>query len=491
MKNFAFGILGLLLLSSMVHAGLAVTDYSVSQDSFRPGSRGLITLYISNPSSCPTLPTGCEGNSRLTGVSISVSPPAIISMDKDANIGDLELGSSTFLSLPFSVADDAQSGIYRLDFRIYSFGETGNIRYVTIPVTIANTPEFVFTPDSNVLTSVDSISLRIENNGGLAKNVKIKISEDTAGVALYGTNQIYIGDLSGEKTVAVMLDSRSAQDGPVNIPFLVTYEDEIGVSHEETDYVRMTVKKEMLDLTFTQDSDIITRKDSTLVLSIRNNGNEPLNDVKITLTDPNVRLRDKNELNFGSIAAGGQATVSGGVFASLSPGLNLVPAKVTWTERDVNKEQDMTIPLTISSDADVGVYIETKPAPLTVGTEHTLSILVSNLGSYAIDNVDVEIDSDILESLDISNKQYIGSLAKDDFSTVQFKTKVISTAAPGDYTINVKVRYRDQSGEWETKTIYQPITVYSAPSGNGGNTILLIVVLAVIALVAWYFFFRK
>jgi hypothetical protein len=510
--NRIIGVLAVLLMSGIGFAGLTITDYSVSQDAYSPGSQGTVTLYVSNPSACPSLPSGCEEDHRLTEVGASISSPSQITMSERVDAGDLSIGASTFITVPFTVSDTAKSGVYSITFRIFSFAQTAQTRYITIPITVADVPEFVFTPDTNVLTSVDVINMDIKNNGGIAKGLKIKVGEDPSklriteegsndtretemygfisGVTLYGTNEIYVGDLTDEKTVTMMLDSRSAEDGPVDIPFILTYQDEIGVLHEEIDYVRMTVKKEKLDVIFDQKSDVITRQESTLLLALKNNGDENIEDVKLSFSDENMRLRDGSEFDFGDVGKGGEATVSGTVFATLSPGLNLIPAKITWIENDVNKEQEITVPLTISSDADVGVYIETKPAPLTVGQEHTLSVLVSNLGSYRIDNVDVEIDSDVLQSLDITNKQYIGSLENDDFSTVQFKTQISSSTAPGDYDMTVKITYRDQSGEWKTRYISQPLIIYGMQAEEGG-VLNYVIILVVLAVVVWFFFLRK
>lgn len=489
MRKLLFGILALLLMSGYVFAGLTITNYEISGESFKPGSRGTVTVYVSNPSAC-SIPGTCEADHGLSGVAASLYPPPGITMDTRADIGDMSVGSSSFISLPFAVNSNAKSGIYRLDVRFYAFGETAEIRYTTIPITVAYLPEFTLTPDNDILSGIDGIDLIIANNGGTARNVKLTVMEDTAGVVLFGTNDVYIGDLEDTTNVAVNLDSRSAADGPVDVPFVITYEDEIGVSHEETAYVRMTVKKEKLDVTFSQSTDIYTRKDSMLTLSIQNNGDEEISDVKLSFIDNTVRLKNKNELDFGDISPGAESSDSGSVFITTTPGLNLIPAKITWVERNVQKEQDINVPLTITSDADVGVYIETKPAPLMAGQEHTLSVLVSNLGSYRIDNVDVEIDSDVLSSLDITSKQYIGSLENDDFSTVQFKTQISPFVIPGDYSMNVKITYRDQSGDWVTKRVTQPIEIHSMPAQDSG-LIFYIIGAIVIAVVVWYFFFRK
>lgn len=484
-----FCVLALLLMSGFVFAGLTITSYEISGESFKPGSRGTLTVYVSNPSAC-SVPGTCEADHGLSGVAASLYPPPGITMDTRADIGDMSVGSSSFISLPFTVDSDADSGIYRLDIRFYAFGETAETRYTTIPITVAYLPEFTLTPSNDVLSGLDNIELTIANNGGTARNVKMMVMEDDAGVVLFGTNEIYLGNLEDTTNIIVNLDSRSAVDGPVDVPFMITYEDEIGVSHEETAYVRMTVKKEGLDIIFSQTTDVYTRKDSTLSLSILNNGDDEISDVKLAFTDDTVRLKNKNELDFGDIAAGAESTDSGSVFITTTPGLNLIPAKITWVERNVQKEQEINVPLTITSDADVGVYIETKPAPLTAGQEHTLSVLVSNLGSYRIDNVDVEIDSDVLTSLDITNKQYIGSLENDDFSTVQFKTQISPFVSPGDYSMNIKITYRDQSGDWVTKRVTQDIEIHSMPEQDAG-LIFYLIGAVIVAVIIWYFFFRK
>ena len=50
MKKLVFGILALLLMSGIATAALSITSYEISQESFKPGSRGTIIVYISNPS---------------------------------------------------------------------------------------------------------------------------------------------------------------------------------------------------------------------------------------------------------------------------------------------------------------------------------------------------------------------------------------------------------------------------------------------------------
>jgi len=485
----ALNVLFALLLIGIAFADISVTNYAASQDSFKPGGQGYITLTVTNPSS--------GVGKGMTGVLASITAPPELTMSSSQFIGDIETGGSTIVTIPFRIKDNAKSGIYSIAVRISGYSEEREegsqsfySRTVSIPIKIVNPPLFSIATDQKILTGLDDVNFTIKNDGGVATDLQVSIN-GTGGIALYGINQIYVGKVENLSSFMTTLDSRNVADGPLDIPLRLSYYDELGNPKSETVYVRATVKKAALDLLFIQDERIVTRKESAFSLRVKNNGNSSLNDVKITFLGQTFRLKDKNELNLGSIPAGGESSASGIVFADLSPGLNQVPARISWVERDVTKEQEITIPLTITSDADVGVYIETKPAPLEVGREYTLSVLVSNLGSYAIDNVDVEISSDVLRSLDITNKQYIGSLAKDDFSTVQFKTNVRNDIAPGDYSMSIKVRYRDQSGEWVTKTISQPITIYPPTTNNSGSALLYVGVFAILVIAVWYFFLRK
>jgi uncharacterized membrane protein len=224
-----------------------------------------------------------------------------------------------------------------------------------------------------------------------------------------------------------------------------------------------------------------------LSLEAFNSGTD-ISDVRLSFPGTFVRLKDSNELKIGDLASGGRQNISGLAYIDLPPGLNTVNATIQWVEKDIAKEESISVPLKVASDADVGVYLESKPSPLVAGQEHTISVLVSNLGSFAIDNVDVGLNSSAFDLLDVTPRQYIGSLAKDDFSTVQFKVRMKSSA--GDYPFTVGVRYRDASGEWTTKSITQTASVNPAPAADS-TPVYAAVVIILLALAIWYFKFRK
>jgi len=485
MNNGYKVLFALVLLAGMVSAGISVTGFTVSKDSFKPGEVGIATVTLANPA----------GNARVSGLTMSINNPPEITVTSAPALADIESGGSAVVSIPMKLKPDARPGIYLLNVIFTGFSQesgTGaqlpTTNTVSIPVTVVNPPILSFATSTQVLGGVQAVPLAITNNGGAARNLRISIPAASS-VSLYSTSQVYVGDATVPQVVNVTLDARNASDGAVDIPLTVSYDDELGISHTDNSTLHLTVKNELLDLRFNQLQPLVTRQDGTLSLQVTNNGQASLSDVRISFINDSLRLKDRNEMVVGDLAPGAVQTVSAAVYPDLAPGLTLVRASISWVEGDIRKEQQLNIPLTVASDADVSVYLDSTPSPLTSGQEHTISVLVSNVGSYGIDNVDVGINSSAFESLDITPRQYIGSLAKDDFSTVQFKVRV--GAAPGDYPIDINVRYRDASGIWVSKDIDQVASVKGAASGNGSALYLVVGAVVIAALAVWYFRLRK
>lgn len=474
-------LFAVLLAFGVAFAGLSVNDIAVSKSQYEPNEPGVATVTVTNP----------IGSERVTSITMTIESPTEIQVTSAPKMSDIDSGGSTVISLPFRVAGNARPGIYLINVVFNGFKESGGTKTtstntVSIPVVVVDEPDLSFTVDDKVLSGIDDVVLTISNNGGPAKSLKLR----TAGaVSLYGSDEIFVGDLTGNKTVSLTLDSRGAPDGPTDVVFVLSYKDELGMGQTDNSTLRMTVRNEKLDLRFNQASDLITKKESTLTFTVRNDGEETLKDVRLSFPDDTLRLKDSGEMKFGDIAPGGSATASVIAFAELPPGVNQVNSDLSWIERDVQKEESRQLPVTITSDADVGVYLEAKPLPLTIGSEHTISVLVSNLGSYRIDNVDVSIDSPAMRSLDISERQYIGSLQNDDFSTVQFLVSV-NASSEGAQPVRITVNYRDQSGDWKTKVITQNVSVYGVPSAEG-SPLPVLGLIALGAIAIWFFFLRK
>lgn len=488
-----------LLSLGISFAGLSVTGWTLSQDSYRPGANGVMTLDIANP-----LVSVAEVRT-VEGIDLEATAPPQIIMAGELFVGDLEPGGSTKVSLPFKVSPNASSSIYSVELKITGVADrpsgTGGFdtfsRRIIIPVTVVNQPILSMRTDRQLIGGIDPMNLTIVNNGGRASNIKIRIADDagasaeTPKIGFYGVDQLFISSVESGKnaTISLTLDSRGAADGAVDMPLAIEYEDELGIINAETTSIRLTIRNEKLDLKFVQISDIVTKTQDNLTMSITNVGQTALSDVRLSFSDTSLRLKDSGELKFGDLMPNQTATASAEVFADFPPGVNLISSKLTWIEKDVQKEESRDIPISITSDADVGVYLEAKPLPLTIGSEHTISVLVSNLGSYRIDNVDVSIDSPGMRSLDISDRQYIGSLQNDDFSTVQFLMEM-NASSEGSQPVRITINYRDQSGEWKQKVINQAVSVYNTPVSDS-SPLPVLGGLALLAAAVWFFFLRN
>jgi len=481
MKNWIFAMMALLMIGASF-AGLSVDSYSLTKSTYRPGEPGVATITVSNPT----------GSERVTAISMTINSPAELIVTSAPKLADIDAGGSAIVSIPFQVKPGTKPGIYLVNVVFSGYRSSGSagssvtsVNTVSVPVTVVNEPELTLSVDTKILTGVDEVTLKVENEGGIANNLKIALAGD---VTLYGADQLFVGTVSDEADAVLLLDSRDAQNGPVDLMIILDYVDGLGISHEQEATLRMTVRKENLDLRFGQEGQVVTRQEGTLTLTLENAGTESLEDVRLIFSNSSLRLKGSNELRFGDIAPGASASASAQVYPELEPGLNLVPSTLSYVEKNVEKTESRDVPITISSDADVGVYLEAKPLPLMIGGEHTVSVQISNLGSYAIDNVAVEFGSDALASLDISNEQYIGSLNNDDFSTVQFKVRV-DAEEEGDYPVTLKVTYRDRSGQWESKTVTKSVSVHAQSANGFDPTIPLL--LAIGAGAVWWFKLRK
>ncbi|MGV8177021.1 MAG: COG1361 S-layer family protein [Candidatus Bilamarchaeaceae archaeon] len=471
-----------LLLFGLAFPALSLTNYTVSPATITPGGSGVITLSLSNPSSTSGT------NLKIEGLNLNLYPDAYIGTKDNIYVGDLDIGSSTIVTIPIVAKDNAKSGVYLVEIKTYGSNANAiSFKGISIPVKITNKPIISLSADKTEIKDIDTMTLNLANNGGGAKRVTIKIV--SPGFSFQNANQVYVDMLEKDAKVQFGIDGRDAVEGVNDLNFSITYHDEIGDEYMEYKTLRVTLKKEKLDLIFDQDSDVTARVDSDLVWSIKNNGKD-LSDVKFTFYGDDITPTQTSEIKLGDFASGDTKTVDIPVRTSLTPGVNNIYLMIKWTEGGVEKEQKFQVPLIVSSDSDIQVYMEAKPTPLTAGGSHTISFVVSNVGSYQINSVDVGFNSTALENQEIQNTQYIGGLEKDDFSSVQFKAKVAGVA-PGEYPIDINVRYRDASGVWKTKTVHRMINI-SAPEGDGNGSGLIWVVLAALAIAGvWWFKFRK
>jgi len=481
-----------LLLLGYAFAGLSISDYTVSPDTIEPGGSGYIAVTLSNPSTTDTVEL----------VTVKVSSADSLGANRDFAVGDLEQLSSTVLTVPFQSSPTLESGVYTIEIKAkgstktYVYNPSTGVsrienqqveKIATIPIKVVKRPILSVALSSENLEDMTEETITISNSGGNAANLRVSITN--AGIGFLNQDNLYFGEVDATAQKTATLDARGAVDGATKLSMQITYLDEVGDEHTETKEIPITVKKGEGDFRFSQQAPIVTGNDDTLTMVVTNMG-DAVDDLQLTFSTSDVVLRGINKVEVGSLAEGESKTISIPLVANLPPGTNSVQASLSWVEKGENREGTITIPLSIKSDSEVGVFLEANPTPLVSGGQHTLSVTVSNLGSYSIQGVTVEFASDALTLLTVQPEQYIGGLDKDDFSSVQYKVQA-GNIQPGNYNATVKVSYKDASGARITET--KPVVIHIEPaaqSGDGTGTLLLLGAV-VLAAGYWYFKMRK
>jgi LPXTG-motif cell wall-anchored protein len=489
-----------LLAFGMLFADISISEYSLTPSVIEPGTLGLLELIVSNgPASDPQCPVTTLGT--VESVSISVSSLSSLGMDRTFAVGDIGPCTSVVLSVPFAASESIPSGYYSANVRAvgrtteYYLGADSDLKSRTvnfeknsaIPVQVVEQPVISVSLLEESIEDLTDETIMFTNAGGDAKRLRVTILNE--GIGFLNLDQLYIPELGESASVAATLDARGATEGATKLQLFLVYQNELGIEMNSTKEIPITVQKAEGDFVFVQTAPIITGEDETLELSFTNEGNA-ISDLRFTFSNETVRLRGLNEYKVGSVAAGESKDLEVPLVADLEPGTQNVVLSLKWTESGEDRIGAITVPIEVVSDANVGVFLEAKPAPLQAGMEHTISVTVSNLGSYDIEGTTVEFSSDSLTLLTIQPQQYIGGLESDDFSSVQYKVRV-GYLEPGTYPATVKVSFRDASGKWLTIEKEANIAVVSPPSEEGSIVPMLFGLVIVGGVVYWWFKKRK
>jgi LPXTG-motif cell wall-anchored protein len=480
-----------LLVFGMAFAGLSISEYTLTPSVIEPGTSGVLEVTVEN--------TGTTD--AVESVSITVSSASSLGMDRTFSVGDVEAGATVVISVPFSASEQISSGYYTASVRAigrtaeYYLGSDGTLKSRTetfektasIPVMVVEQPVISMSLSEESIEDLTNEVITFTNDGGNAKKLKVTILNE--GIGFLNTDQLYIPELGESASVAATLDARGATEGATKLQLFLVYQNELGIEMNSTKEIPITVQKAEGDFVFVQTEPIVTGEDESLKLTFTNEGNAVTN-LRFTFSDEEVRLRGLNEYKVGNVGAGESRSLEVPLVADLEPGTQNVVLNLKWTESGEDRIGTITVPIEVVSDANVGVFLEAKPAPLQAGMEHTISVTVSNLGSYDIEGTTVEFSSDSLTLLTIQPQQYIGGLESDDFSSVQYKVRV-GYLEPGTYPATVKVSFRDASGKWLTIEKEANIAVVSPPSEEGSIVPMLFGLVIVGGVVYWWFKKRK
>lgn len=482
-RMYMLSLILFVLAMGLGNATFSIVSNTITPAQVGPGEFGTIDLIISN-----------AGTSSVTGMAVEIRTTDQITIQKNLNIGDLSPGAQISISIPFKVSETAKTGIYAMDLDFFGVGDTYSssdvanrgviYKKVFSTLRIVSPPVIQLSLDKNEINDLSELKVTLTNSKGKAKKVYVKILNEQFG--FLNKDLIYIDSLENVQEIDTIIDARNANDGAQKISFQINYEDELGNNYMDTRNISVTVRKESGDFVFIQDTSITTGKQQDLVLKIRNDGNA-IQNLRMSLDDSEVQLYGISTINVGDIAKGEMKTVTIPVIATAKPGSKQVKVNLKWVEQNKDKESSKLVSIKVSSDSEIGVYLEARPAPVTIGSEHTISITISNMGSYPIEATTVNLESEAFSLLTIEKEQYVGGLNNDDFSSVQYKVRVIATEQK-EYPVNITVKFKDSSGEWKTEKITKIIyPTYPTATQSSGIECIVIIALVVIGGIVWWY----
>lgn len=485
MNILCLTLIFLVLGMGIGNATFSIVSSTVNPEQVSPGEFGTLDLIVSN-----------AGTSTVTGLNAEIRATDQITINRNVNIGDLSPGAQITISIPFKVKENARTGIYQIELDFFGVGDTyttstsgitssrGVInKKVFSTLKIISAPVLQISLSENEISDLSELNIIVTNTRGNAREVYIRILNDDIGFS--NKDLIYVNSISEREEISTMIDARNAVDGTQKLRFKIDYQDELSNIYSDEREITITVRKESGDLVFTQDNSIITGVQQDLVLKARNDGNT-IENLRVTLNDDEVQMYGVSTINVGTILKGETKTITIPVIASSKPGSQTVLMNLKWIEQNQEKESTKIVPVKISSDSEIGVYLDARPTPLTLNEETVISVTVSNMGSYPIEATTVNMESEAFTLLTIEKEQYIGGLNADDFSSVQYRVMV--KGEEKEYPVKLTIKYKDSSGEWKTSTINKIISpAYSEVQKSTGIEFVLLGALVVIGGIYWWY----
>ncbi len=397
---------------------------------------------ILEPGKCAYVDITCTNseNIALDSVALYTQPIPGLSVPSLINIGDLGPLSSSSLSLPICVDENAKEGEYVLYLKIkgrykYSNGEVGDFSYsgATLAVSILRLPKIEIKFSKIVNCSAD---ITIVNEGGEANDVWIK---PLPPFSLLNQTAIYIGKINKTAKTKLVFNCAHFDKGVVNLSLLITYNTKNQQNLSKT--ISLSIPSDMPELRFKLRAEgTVVRKEPTKITFVLVNEGRDMEDVRVTLVDNDtLTLVNQSFLFFGHVN-GKEARCSALVWSKASPGYYLIPAKISFRDHGVLMEKEIKVPVIIEENERADILLETRREEGMVFT----TITVTNPTDFAIEGVVVEISSTCLVDVENYNKQYIGKIDAGDFGTVQFKLKPKDEE---ECVLSVTASYLDQSGK--------------------------------------------
>ncbi len=411
---------------------------------------GTLSVQVYNPSS----------TEYISGAEIQASADQL-QFPRGVSLGDIGALGTTLASLPFKVREDAVPGNYVVTLTLAYIsnvgGTTSGYKKFSIPVTISPT---LLLQVENVEVSKSSIApgdsfvinATLVNKGGRLNNMILSYPSNS-NFSFDGQNQILLGDLesNGEKRIVVpLIAGERIKAGYYSVALTLKYDDAVSTGKTEELLVGpiSAVSESSRVTIYAETQSMAPGSTSSLKLRVKNTGDDTLFDVHVILPEEAAFFvpLDFSEKIIPSIESGEEATVEFQVGVSTNAEVKAysVPLTIRYQGKTLGSQVvTKNVGLRVAGTPELAVIASTSPAPMTVGAQqYKLSVQVSNVGNTAVRAVAVYVSSETLEFLG-SQKEYVGTLNLDDYSTSQFPVVVKPGTTPGTYEVSVELTYKD------------------------------------------------
>ncbi|MFH1286078.1 MAG: hypothetical protein ABIH99_05855 [Candidatus Micrarchaeota archaeon] len=501
MKNVLLVIALVAVLASSACADILVSSFVVTPSTLRPGAKGTVSFTLTN-----------TGSTAISGVKCYPSGSGFTFASNYIDAGDLGIGGSTSITLPFTTNGDIKSGIYNVLVSSYWSDGTGSQhKTFSVSVNVTDLPVFQILTPTNIAPvgpggELDVVAT-IKNTGGKATDMELTTNSST--FFLTSTSKILLGTIGNDAEKEVLLNfsaSSSAASGVHTIPVVLEYLDELSVKRQSVLYITpVRVVKSSVDF--------------SVQMAELEDKISPGNRVKIRMNLTNIRSATAYSATVSISSSSAYITPMSsaenyvgdvlpmqmkevefeiGVASGASPGYYPLTVTVNYLNREGEEQSaiQQTLGMEVSGVADVSAIASLSPAPATPGAKYALSLQISNIGTIPVGSLFVKVSSEVVDILE-APENYVGTLALNDYTSVQYNVFVKNDVAPGRYPVNVVVSFRDARNALHTMEkityieIVSPETAALIKGGNGGTPWWVsLIVLGMIAVLG-YFGYKK
>ena len=438
----------------------------------------------------------------------------------DVKSGEVAAGSvsvgSTSQTVPITVAESAKPGTYRIPIE-YEYLYTRQVKYdssgivdrteyttsktgsITVRVEEDARFEVIETNGTAQVGDTSDVTVTLENTGTQTAHSATVVANSQSGSMSFDAGSpnasAHIGEWAPDETRTVTYDVGLAPEASVRgytISLTVNYEDSDGISRRSRSLTAGidTLPEQSFALSNVE-STLRVGEDGQIRGTIRNDGPDPVRNVKLTLGESAFEPRS-GSYAVGNLDVGETATFQFTVAVprSSDPVPQQIDVTTTYRADEDDHDRSVTDPIRVEvAERRDALTARAVDARFAAGESGALEVKITN--QRDVELRDVQVNLTLTEPLDSDFRTtVIPSLGPGETSTVTFDLEVDGDAPASRFPATVGIEYVRPDGDRETA---RPSTITVTVTEAGGEDLSIeLVVFAVLAVLvavgAWWFY---